>query len=82
MWLESRVRPIFFDQVGHETMYASSGNKYTTRINIQTFLVVLTNWMKVLIFIHRKRLGLYQNDFGIDVLKFSTYVPRFCTTFN
>ena len=55
---------------------------YTTRINIQTFLVVLTNWMKVLIFIHRKRLGLYQNDFGIDVLKFSTYVPRFCTTFN
>ena len=55
---------------------------HTTRINIQTFLVVLTNWMKVLIFIHRKRLGLYQNDFGIDVLKFSTYVPRFCTTFN
>ena len=54
---------------------------YTTRINIQTFLVVLTNWMKVLIFIHRKRLGLYQNDFGIDVLKFSTYVPRFCKTF-
>ena len=56
--------------------------EHTTRINIQTFLVVLTNWMKVLIFIHRKRLGLYQNDFGIDVLKFSTYVPRFCTTFN
>ena len=54
---------------------------YTTRINIQTFLVVLTNWMKVLIFIHRKRLGLYPNDFGIDILKFSTYVPRFCTTF-
>ena len=23
----SRVRPRFFDQVGHETMYASSGNK-------------------------------------------------------
>ena len=23
-----RVRPRFFDQVGHETMYASSGNKY------------------------------------------------------
>ena len=54
---------------------------YTTRINIQTFLVVLTNWMKVLIFIHRKRLGLYQNDFCIDVLKFSTYVPRFFKTF-
>ena len=26
--LESRVRPRFFDQVGHETMYASSGNKH------------------------------------------------------
>jgi hypothetical protein len=24
----SRVRPRFFDQVGHETMYASSGNKH------------------------------------------------------
>ena len=23
-----RVRPRFFDLVGHETMYASSGNKY------------------------------------------------------
>ena len=26
--LKSRVRPRFFDQVGHETMYASSGNKH------------------------------------------------------
>ena len=24
----TRVRPRFFDQVGHETMYASSGNKH------------------------------------------------------
>ena len=24
----SRVRPRFFDQVGHEPMYASSGNKH------------------------------------------------------
>ena len=24
----SRVRPRFFDQVGHETMYASSGNQH------------------------------------------------------
>ena len=24
-----RVRPRFFDQVGHETMYASSGNKHS-----------------------------------------------------
>ena len=23
-----RVRPRFFDQVGHDTMYASSGNKH------------------------------------------------------
>jgi hypothetical protein len=26
--LKTRVRPRFFDQVGHETMYASSGNKH------------------------------------------------------
>ena len=26
--IESRVRPRFFDQVGHETMNASSGNKH------------------------------------------------------
>ena len=26
--LGSRVRPRFFDQVGHETVYASSENKY------------------------------------------------------
>ena len=26
--LNARVRPRFFDQVGHETMYASSGNKH------------------------------------------------------
>ena len=26
--LHTRVRPRFFDQVGHETMYASSGNKH------------------------------------------------------
>ena len=39
--------------------------------------MVLTNWMKVLIFTHRKRLELHQNDFGIDVLKFSTYIQDF-----
>jgi len=27
--LQFRVRPRFFDQVGHETMYASSGNKHS-----------------------------------------------------
>ena len=39
--------------------------------------MVLTKWMTVLIFIHRKRLGLCQNDCSIDVLKFSTNFPRF-----
>jgi capsule polysaccharide modification protein KpsS len=34
-----RVRPRFFDQVGHETMYASSGNKhfFTKSCNRQTY---------------------------------------------
>ena len=27
-WVLNRVRPRFFDQVGHETMYASRGNKH------------------------------------------------------
>ena len=37
--LESRVRPRFFDQVGHETMYASSGNKhfFTKSCHCQTY---------------------------------------------
>ena len=26
--MATRVRPRFFDQVGHETIYASSGNKH------------------------------------------------------
>ena len=26
--IQARVRQRFFDQVGHETMYASSGNKH------------------------------------------------------
>ena len=35
----SRVRPRFFDQVGHETMYASSGNKhfFTKSCHRQTY---------------------------------------------
>ena len=34
-----RVRPRFFDQVGHETMYASSGNKhfFTKSCHHQTY---------------------------------------------
>ena len=28
MYMEDNVRPRFFDQVGHETMYASSGKKH------------------------------------------------------
>ena len=35
----SRVRPRLFDQVGHETMYASSGNKhfFTKSFHRQTY---------------------------------------------
>ena len=34
-----RVRPRFFDQVGHETMYASTGNKhfFTKSCHRQTY---------------------------------------------
>ena len=37
--LKVRVRPRFFDQVGHETMYASSGNKhfFTKSCHRQTY---------------------------------------------
>ena len=37
--LPTRVRPRFFDQVGHETMYASSGYKhfFTKSCNHQTY---------------------------------------------
>ena len=37
--MESRVRSRFFDQVGHETMYASSGNKqfFTISCHCQTY---------------------------------------------
>ena len=36
---EIRVRPRFFDQVGHETAYASSGNKhfFTKFCHCQTY---------------------------------------------
>ena len=39
-WMvSSRLRPRFFDQVGHETMYASSGNKhfFTKSCHRQTY---------------------------------------------
>ena len=37
-WVSIRVRPRFFDQVGHETMYASSGNKhFFTKSCCQTY---------------------------------------------
>ena len=37
--VNSRVRPRFFDQVGHESMYASSGNKhfFTKSCHRQTY---------------------------------------------
>ena len=39
MNIHSRVRPRFFDQVGHENMYASSGNKhfFTKSFHRQTY---------------------------------------------
>ena len=33
----NRVRPRFFDQVGHETMYAFSGNKHFFTRSCQTY---------------------------------------------
>ena len=37
--IHNRYSPRFFDQVGHETMYASSGNKhfFTTSCHRQTY---------------------------------------------
>ena len=37
--VDIRIRPRFFDQVGHETMYASSGNKhfFTKSCHHQTY---------------------------------------------
>ena len=40
-YLKFRVRPRFLDQVGHETMYASSGNKhfFTKSCHRQTYQI-------------------------------------------
>ena len=38
----TRVRPRFFDQVGHETMYASSGNEH---FSLNLVIVRLTKIM-------------------------------------
>ena len=35
--MQVRVRPRFFDQVGHETMYASNGNKHFFTKSCQTY---------------------------------------------
>ena len=42
MNIQVRVRPRFFDQVGHETMYASSGNKhfFTKSSHYQTYQIM------------------------------------------
>ena len=39
MWAYTRVRPRFFDQVGHETMYESNGNEhfFTKYCHCQTY---------------------------------------------
>ena len=38
-----RVRPRFFDQVGHQTMYASSGNKYFSLNHVIARLTKIMN---------------------------------------
>ena len=40
--IDIRVRPRFFDQVGHETMYSSSGNKH---FSLNLVIVILTKIM-------------------------------------
>ena len=47
--LGSRVRPRFFDQVGHETVYASSENKYffTKSCHRQTYQNYEQNQQKI-----------------------------------
>ena len=42
----TRVRPRFFDQVGHETMYASSGNTRISIFSLNLVIVRLTKIMK------------------------------------
>ena len=42
-YTKNRVRPRFFDQVGHKTMYASSGNKHFL---LNLVIVRLTKIMK------------------------------------
>ena len=51
----TRVHPRFFDQVGHETMYASSGNKHFFAKSCQTKIMsrAYKKWaqfLKILIF--------------------------------
>ena len=47
--LHIRVRPRFFDQVGHETMYASSGNKhfFIKSCHHQTYQNYEQSWQKL-----------------------------------
>ena len=46
--MAARVRPRFFDQVGHETMYASSGNKhfFTKSYDIVRLTKIMNNLLK------------------------------------
>ena len=47
--MDGRVRPRFFDHVGHETMYASSGNKhfFTKSCHPQTKQNYEQSWQKL-----------------------------------
>ena len=48
--MEVRVRPRFFDQVGHETMYASSENKhFFTKSCHPKLLTTLSNFAKIVL---------------------------------
>ena len=54
--MNTRVRPRFFDQVGHETMYASSGNKYffTKSRHCQTYQNYEQNRQKLGTFLYKQ----------------------------
>ena len=54
--VDTRYRPRFFDQVGRETMYASSGNKhfFTKSCHRQTYQNYEQSWQKLGTFLVNK----------------------------
>ena len=73
LWsIQTRVRPRFFDQVGHETMYASSRKKH---FSLNYVIVRLTKIMNILFEVHRT----YQNSYfqsHFSVLKIGWMFPK------